>query len=60
MCFHYDPSTGRYNFAVMSAIRPFGVATVAALGAFCSCSRPAGDGPRPARRREPRRQRAWA
>ena len=21
MCFHYDPSTGRYNFAVMSAVR---------------------------------------
>ncbi len=34
MCFHYDPSTGRYNFAIMSAIRLFGVATVAALGAF--------------------------
>jgi protein SCO1/2 len=34
MCFHYDPMTGRYNFAVMSAVRVFGVATVAALGAF--------------------------
>jgi protein SCO1/2 len=34
MCFHYDPSTGRYNFAVMSAVRLFGVATVAGLGAF--------------------------
>jgi protein SCO1 len=34
MCFHYDPSTGRYNFAVMSAVRLLGVATVAALGSF--------------------------
>jgi protein SCO1/2 len=34
MCFHYDPSTGRYNFAVMTAVRAAGVATVSALGAF--------------------------
>jgi len=34
MCFHYDPSTGRYNFAVMTAVRAGGVATVAGLGAF--------------------------
>ena len=34
MCFHYDPSTGRYNFAVMSAVRLSGVATVAGLAAF--------------------------
>ncbi len=34
MCFHYDPSTGRYNFAVMSAVRGLGVLTVASLGAF--------------------------
>ena len=34
MCFHYDPDTGRYNFAVMSAVRLFGVATLAALGTF--------------------------
>ena len=34
MCFHYDPSTGRYNFAVMSAIRLMGIATIAALGTF--------------------------
>jgi protein SCO1/2 len=34
MCFHYDPSTGRYNFAVMTAVRFFGVVTVAALAGF--------------------------
>lgn len=34
MCFHYDPSTGRYNFAVMSTVRAAGVLTVAFLGAF--------------------------
>ncbi len=34
MCFHYDPSTGRYNFAVMTAIRAGGIATVLGLGAF--------------------------
>lgn len=34
MCFHYDPTTGRYNFAVMSAVRLLGVATVAGLAGF--------------------------
>ena len=34
MCFHYDPSTGRYNFAVMSAVRASGVLTVVSLLAF--------------------------
>lgn len=34
MCFHYDPSTGRYNFAVMSAVRFFGFLTVAGLATF--------------------------
>lgn len=38
MCFHYDPSTGRYNFAVMSAVRLLGVATLAALATFVSAS----------------------
>lgn len=33
-CFHYDPSTGRYNFAVMSAVRIVGTAVVASLAAF--------------------------
>jgi protein SCO1/2 len=34
MCFHYDPSTGRYNFAVMSAVRVLGLATLGGLAAF--------------------------
>lgn len=34
MCFHYDPSTGRYNFAVMNTVRVLGVATVAGLATF--------------------------
>ncbi len=34
MCFHYDPTTGRYNFAIMSVIRVLGVATALALGGF--------------------------
>jgi protein SCO1/2 len=34
MCFHYDPKTGRYNFAIMSAVRALGVATAAGLAAF--------------------------
>lgn len=31
-CFHYDPSEGRYGFAIMTAIRLAGVATVLLLG----------------------------
>jgi protein SCO1 len=31
-CFHYDPSTGKYGFAVLNAIRLGGVATLAGLG----------------------------
>jgi protein SCO1 len=38
MCFHYDPSTGRYNFVVMGAVRLLGVATLAALVVFVSLS----------------------
>jgi protein SCO1/2 len=34
MCFHYDPSTGRYSFAVMSAVRAGAVATLAGLASF--------------------------
>lgn len=33
-CFQYDPSTGRYTSAVMTAIRIGGVLTLLALGAF--------------------------
>ncbi len=38
MCFHYDPSTGRYNFVVMGAVRLLGAATLAALVVFVSLS----------------------
>jgi protein SCO1/2 len=34
MCFHYDPSTGRYNFAVMAAVRTLGVSTFASLATY--------------------------
>src|SRR5207248_2671772 len=33
-CYHYDPETGRYGFAVMRVVRLAGAATVLALGAF--------------------------
>ena len=33
-CFHYDPDTGRYNFAIMSLIQVLGTATALALGSF--------------------------
>ena len=33
-CFHYDPATGRYGFAIMSALRVAGTATVLCLGFF--------------------------
>ena len=36
MCFHYDPSTGKYNFAVMSAVRLLGVLTFAGLVSYVS------------------------
>lgn len=34
LCYHYDPTTGKYGFAIMSAIRILGVATLLALGSF--------------------------
>jgi protein SCO1/2 len=34
LCYHYDPRTGKYNFAVMNVVRVLGVATVASLGTF--------------------------
>ena len=34
MCFHYDPSTGRYNFAVMAASDVLGVADARGLATF--------------------------
>ncbi len=33
-CFHYDPMTGKYGFAIMNTIRVFGSATVLGLGAL--------------------------
>jgi protein SCO1/2 len=33
-CFHYDPATGKYGFAVFTAIRILGVAFVLSLAAF--------------------------
>jgi protein SCO1/2 len=33
-CFHYDPTTGRYGFVIMRAVRLAGGATVLALGSF--------------------------
>jgi protein SCO1/2 len=33
-CYHYDPMTGRYGFAVMRAVRIAGAGTVLAIGSF--------------------------
>ncbi len=33
-CYHYDPETGKYGFAIMSAVRIAGVFTVTGIGAF--------------------------
>jgi protein SCO1/2 len=33
-CYHYDPMTGRYGFAIMRAMRIAGATTVLALGGF--------------------------
>ena len=33
-CYHYDPETGRYGFAIMRAVRLAALTTVLALGAF--------------------------
>lgn len=33
-CFHYDPTTGKYGFVVMRAVRIAGAATVLLLGTF--------------------------
>ena len=34
MCYHYDPKTGKYNFAAMSAIRLLGTLTMLGLGSY--------------------------
>ena len=43
-CYHYDPSTGKYGFAIMTAVRLGGILTVAILGIsiFRSTRRPQG------------------
>ncbi len=33
-CYDYDPTTGKYTFAIMNTIRVLGVATALALGSF--------------------------
>ena len=33
-CYNYDPQTGRYGFAIMTAVRMGGLLTLAGLGAF--------------------------
>ncbi len=34
LCYHYDPATGRYGLAVISAVRAGGLLTVALIAAF--------------------------
>jgi protein SCO1 len=34
LCYDYDPRTGKYNFAIMGAIRVLGTATALAMGTF--------------------------
>jgi len=31
-CYHYDPSTGKYGFAILKAIRVFGILTLLGMG----------------------------
>jgi protein SCO1/2 len=33
-CYHYDPASGKYGFAITNAVRVAGVATVLGLGGF--------------------------
>ena len=34
MCYHYDPETGKYGFAIMNLLRVVGTITVLSLGSF--------------------------
>ncbi len=34
LCYHYDPTTGKYGVAIMTLVRALGVLTVAVLGGF--------------------------
>jgi len=38
LCYHYDPVTGKYGFAIWTALRTAGVLTVLALAAFIGLS----------------------
>jgi protein SCO1/2 len=38
LCFHYDPTTGRYGFVILGALRVFGALTVAVIAAFVGLS----------------------
>ena len=34
LCFHYDPTTGKYGFAIVGALRAAGILTVVALATY--------------------------
>lgn len=34
LCYHYDPTTGRYGFVILGALRVLGVLTVGAIAAY--------------------------
>jgi protein SCO1/2 len=36
LCFHYDPATGKYGFAIAAVMRVAGIATMLVLGSFLS------------------------
>lgn len=38
LCYHYDPTTGKYGFAIMNALRAGGLITVLAIIAFITSS----------------------
>jgi protein SCO1 len=38
-CYHYDPETGRYGFAILNVVRLGGVLTLGGIGAFVVMSR---------------------
>jgi protein SCO1/2 len=38
MCFHYDPSLGKYTMSVMTLVRVAGIATLLAMGLFVASS----------------------
>jgi protein SCO1/2 len=33
-CYHYDPATGKYGFAILSSLRLAGIATLIGMGAM--------------------------